>query len=284
MLATSTCGHNPGSDSTSYEVESLQPEKTEGLRQETTKTSDNAVAEKVSTDEEPETLKKLMLIKKGKLKFETRDVGKTYTKVKGLAKDFEGYIGQETQLQTNFRLAYNMEIRIPSRNFDAFMLSLDAGVEQYEQRSIQVDDISEEFLDLKIRLENKRALAARYRQLLPRTNKMEDILELEKELQNVSGDIDRIEGRMRFLKDQTSFSTIKIQFYKRIETKERVRKDQSFGARFFKNLKNGWHLILEFFLGLTQLWPFLLIFGIVGGLFWRKYKQNKEPQEPKPEA
>lgn len=224
---------------------------------------------------ESEAIKKLMLIKKGNLKFECKDIQATYSQIKGLVKDFDGYISRENQEQAYLRVSYFMEIRIPSKNFDAFVLSVDAGVGTYDQRSIEVDDVSEEFFDLQLRLENKKALAKRYRQLLPQTNKMNEIIELERELQKVSGEIDRIEGRMRFLKDQTSFSTVKINFYKPLDKPKQKVNSPSFGSRFVKNVKDGWSLVVEFFLGLVHIWPFILILGLVGGLIWRRRMLSK---------
>ncbi|MCI4667052.1 MAG: DUF4349 domain-containing protein [Bacteroidia bacterium] len=260
------CQSNEGVTNATFEMETIDKSN---IRQSTPKT-DLKDGENVS-----ENLKNLMLIKKGNLRFEVTELGSTYVRIKELVKEFEGYISRENQVLGEYQQSYNLQLRIPSQSFDAFMLSLDAGVKQYDSRTIEVDDVGEEFFDLQLRLENKKALANRYRQLLPKTNQMNEIIQLEKELQKISGDIDRIEGRMRYLKDQTAFSTISIHFYKTLAVASSTKKAKGFFERMGDNLAKGWVLITEFLLALVYIWPFILLSAIFGVLLWRRRSARK---------
>jgi len=62
------------------------------------------------------------------------------------------------------------------------MAAVVAGVSALDQRSVSVEDVTEQYVDLGIRLENKKALEARYRNLLARAQNVEDVLAVEKQL------------------------------------------------------------------------------------------------------
>ncbi|MEO0181217.1 MAG: DUF4349 domain-containing protein [candidate division WOR-3 bacterium] len=71
-------------------------------------------------------------------------------------------------------------------------------------------DITEEYLDLSIRLENKRRLLERMRSLLLKANSVREAMEVENEIARITEEIERMEGRMRFLQSITSYSQIQI--------------------------------------------------------------------------
>src|SRR6185437_7426556 len=80
------------------------------------------------------------------------------------------------------------------------------------------EDVTAEYVDLEVRLKSARAVQARLTELLTRAVEVEDSIAIEKELDRVSGEIERIEGRMKFLRDRAAFSTITVRFApKRVE-------------------------------------------------------------------
>ena len=71
--------------------------------------------------------------------------------------------------------------------------------------------MSEEFYDVQARLRNKRVEEARLLEVLKdATGKLSEVLEVEKELSRVREEIEQIEGRLRYLTDQTDLSTVTI--------------------------------------------------------------------------
>jgi hypothetical protein len=80
------------------------------------------------------------------------------------------------------------------------------------QRSVKAEDVSEEYHDLEVRLSNLRATQKRLQEFLAKSANVTEALTVERELERVAVDIDRIEGRLSFLKARTSFSTISVQF------------------------------------------------------------------------
>lgn len=120
-----------------------------------------------------------------------------------LAVDAGGYIAQQTDT--------SLTLRVPSRRFRRLMKGLE-GLGQVRSRSVQTLDVSEEFHDLKVRLENLQSTRTRIQKLLGQAKDLTEILVVEKELERVSAEIDAIEGRLRFLSSQAAFSTVTMAF------------------------------------------------------------------------
>ena len=100
------------------------------------------------------------------------------------------------------------------------------------------------------------------------------MLEIERELSKIREEIEAREGRLQYLQNQVSESTITIYFYK-ITSERGVT--ISYGRKMANALKNGWNGISEFFLGLLHVWPFIIL--VVLGVFmirrWIKKRKKK---------
>jgi hypothetical protein len=76
--------------------------------------------------------------------------------------------------------------------------------------SVKGEDVTEEFIDIEARLKTQKALEAQFLEIMKRSNSVEDALNVQTEIARVRGEIEKIEGRKRFLESQASLSTIKI--------------------------------------------------------------------------
>jgi hypothetical protein len=95
-----------------------------------------------------------------------------------------------------------------------------------------------------------------------------EILEIEKQIGQLRSEIESIEGRLKYLQNQVSFSTLTMTFY------EDLPNQTEFGQKFKNGFRNGWDNLILFFVVLTNIWPFILIgLGLVVGL--RIYRRKK---------
>jgi hypothetical protein len=117
-----------------------------------------------------------------------------------------GYVAQMTDT--------TLHLRVPSRHFRKVMKQIE-DLGDLRSRQVQALDVSEEYNDLGVRLDNLRATRERIEKLLNQSKDLAQILIIEKELERVTFEIDRIEGRMRMLASQAAFSTIAIAFSER---------------------------------------------------------------------
>jgi hypothetical protein len=209
-----------------------------------------------------------MLIKTGQIEFETEDRTITRNRILELTKKNKGYVSYENDRKSTSRLTTNLSIRIPTAVFDSFLAEATKGVDHFDRKQIDIKDITEEFLDIEARLKTKKELEARYLELLQKATKVTEILEIEREIGTLRADIESIEGRMKYLQNQSSFSTIDFEFYKIISEHNR------FGNKLSRGFKNGWDNLIWVFIYLINIWPFVLIFVAII-IFWRRRRQNK---------
>jgi hypothetical protein len=101
--------------------------------------------------------------------------------------------------------------RVPVERYDAFLESLDTlGVPENRQQTAQ--DVTEEFVDLEARIANKQRLEERIVKLLDeRSGRISDVIEVERELGRVREEIERMQGRLRYLANRTALTTVTIQ-------------------------------------------------------------------------
>jgi hypothetical protein len=228
----------------------------------------NVEAEIVVPEEAAQTPIMRKLVKNGSLIFETSDVNKTRSEIKKICSQHQGYVGSENQNNFDNRLQNNQEIRVPATHFDKLMEALEGLASTVEQKNINVEDVTEEFIDIEARLKTKRNLEQRYRELLSRAKNVTEILAIESQIGTIRSDIESMEGRMNFLKNQVSLSTIKISYY------EVIGGDFGFASKLVYSFKNGWENLLTFLIGVIQVWPFLILMVLVGWFFarWKKKK------------
>lgn len=211
------------------------------------------------------------LIKDGYLRFETGDLDKTHTTIIDAIKKYPGsYIGSDAAGKGYQTTERSLEVRIPAASFDAFLAEISKDVKQFDQRSITVRDVTEQYFDLEARLNTKKELEARYLQLLQKASTVKDIIEIEKEIANLRSDIEVMEGRLRLMDNQVTLATLRIEFYVR-----ELEPSRGFGFEFKNSFKRGWENLLGFMLGIIHVWPFLIVLLIVAIWLRRRLQKRK---------
>jgi hypothetical protein len=101
-------------------------------------------------------------------------------------------------------------LRVPVARYDAFLPAV-AALAELERQSLQSQDVGEEYYDLQARLKSKQVEEERLlRHLQQSTARLTDILAVERELGRVRGEIERMQGRIRYLSHQTELTTIQV--------------------------------------------------------------------------
>ncbi len=79
-----------------------------------------------------------------------------------------------------------------------------------EREEVSGEDVSQEFVDLEARLRNFEAQEAVLLRLMQRSQTVQDTIRVQRELQGVQLEIERLRGRLRYLRDQTAMGTITL--------------------------------------------------------------------------
>ncbi len=224
------------------------------------------------------------IIRNADLTLEANSPEEAQQKISAIAESKKGFVIESTQsgsdVKTTTRDTVTMTIRIPAEQFNAALDEIRQTSNRVIVETVKGEDVTEEFIDIEARLKTKKALEAQFLEIMKRANSVEDALNVQRELANVRGEVEQIEGRKRFLANQSSLSTIKIT----------LQSPTAFSANssgFFYQLKesigSGFDAALSFILGfitfLIALLPFLLLVVlpiclIVRYLWNRRKKQN----------
>jgi hypothetical protein len=122
--------------------------------------------------------------------------------VEKAARDVGGYLSSRQDAAVT--------VRVPRDRFDDAVARIEK-LGDVTHRDIKAEDVTDEFVDLQARLKNAYSIRDRLSDLLARAA-VKEALDIEKELGRVTEEIERMEGRMKLLKDQIAFSTITVTF------------------------------------------------------------------------
>ena len=238
-----------------------EEENTETSKKEMTKSKTKSTTKKESTERI-----KPMLIKNGELNVEVNDVAKFRSSVGEKLKKYDAYISNEEQNKNDYGVTNTLIIRVPASEFDSLLIAFESEKGKITHKSISVQDVTAEYLDIAGRLKTRKEVRARYQALLGKANKVSEIIEIEEAARKVQEEIEAAEGRMKYLRNQSSFSTLKLYISQELEYHD---SRDGFWYRLVNAFESGWQGFLTFLIGLAHLWIFLII-GAIGFYFIRQ--------------
>lgn len=212
------------------------------------------------------------IIKHGTLKFESADMDATADKIYKAVNKYQAQIQNDTEEKNYDGLYRRITLRVTNNNFEHLVREVSSGVGYFDQKEISSEDVTERYIDLEARLKAKKELENRYLELLKKANKISEILEIEKEINNIREEIESHQGQLNYLQNRIAMSTLQIQFYKKTADSGITH---SYGSKMWHSIKSGFGLISSFFLGVLYIWPFLLLFAAILYFALRKSRQKK---------
>lgn len=152
-----------------------------------------------------------MVIRTGQASIEVDSLERAVAQVRLLAGRIGGYVANTTVQTGRGQLrSATLELKAPAERFDEGLDGL-APMGRVESVNVTAEDVGEEFTDVTARMGNARRLESRLIELLAtRTGKLKDVLDVEQELARVREEIDRYEGRLRYLRAHAALSTLTI--------------------------------------------------------------------------
>jgi hypothetical protein len=129
-------------------------------------------------------------------------VDRSLASVETLARELGGYLAQRGDAQ--------ITVRVPRPRFDDAIARLEK-LGDVTHRNVSAEDVTDEFVDLELRLKNARAMRDQLAGLL-KGAAVKDAVEIEKELAKVTEVIEQIEGRLKVMRDKVGYSSITVSF------------------------------------------------------------------------
>jgi len=211
------------------------------------------------------------LVKNGNLSFVSVNVKKDRLWIDSLLRIHAGYLVKESLMSFGSTSEYSLITKVPAQNFNKLIIDIEKNIPTLTTKNIHVIDVTEEFTDILSRIKVKKELEKRYLHLLTKTEKMDDILRLESELNKIRTDIEAQEGRNQVLAHKIAFSTLEILIRNKIPEKN----ENTYFGEIKIAFKNGLKYVGMFSLLLVNLWPFIC-FGVVIYAFIIRKKKKTE--------
>jgi predicted nucleic acid-binding Zn-ribbon protein len=101
-------------------------------------------------------------------------------------------------------------VRVPSDQFAGALDQIRKLATNLTEENVTSQDVTEEFIDLEARIKTQTALEQQFLQIMKQAGKISDALEVQRQIADVRTDIERLEGRKRFVQNAASLSMITV--------------------------------------------------------------------------
>jgi hypothetical protein len=162
------------------------------------------------------------------------EVEKAQTELKAAAKRLGGFVSEQTDA--------SMTLRIPSARFEEAIVAVESSG-KVRARHVQALDVGDQYRDLSVRLRTAEALRDRLEAMLARAAKVEEALQVEKELERIVREIEVLKGQLRAMGDRIALSTIRVDF--RPEARPELDGSDAFRLPYAWLEELGLHQLLE---------------------------------------
>ena len=156
------------------------------------------------------------IIRNAELTLETKSPADGQRKVAGIAEAHGGFVvtsdarQRQRDGESKPEMIVTVVARVPAAQFAAVLDEIRAMGSRVQQEKITGQDVTEEYIDLEARIRSKQALEAQFLEIMKQARTVTDALEVQRQLSDVRSEIERLEGRRRFLENQSSLSTVTV--------------------------------------------------------------------------
>lgn len=205
---------NSGSSSASLEVP-LPASQPLAIQKEEAKTTVHFDA--VTDSEQAETIAvDRKIIRNADITIEVASTSEAQHRVTSIAETHGGFVAASeakqrqsvdpAQRTTDFKLV----VRIPENQFGIALDEIKKLASNVPEEKATGQDVTEEFIDLEARIKTQKALEGQFLEIMKQARKVEDALEVQRQIAEVRTEIERLEGRKRFIENRSSLATITV--------------------------------------------------------------------------
>ncbi|KON28232.1 hypothetical protein AC481_02430 [miscellaneous Crenarchaeota group archaeon SMTZ-80] len=150
-----------------------------------------------------------MVIYNAYISIETGDIGSTFEKVRNLAGKYGGYVAGSSRSTQGMQERAEIILRIPKDEFHSAIKEIESYGKLLDERTSS-EDITERYVDLKARLSNLQKQEKRLNEILSMAKNVEEILQVERELTRIRGEIESLQGQINYLERNVETSSVVV--------------------------------------------------------------------------
>ncbi len=157
----------------------------------------------------PETSQRL-IVRTANLSIVVKDTNEALRQISALATQMDGFVVTSHTSRVDQATRGSITIRVPAERFDDALQQIEALATDVETRDIRGQDVTEQYVDLQSRLRNLEATEAQLQKIMQRADKIEDVLNVYRQLSETRSQIEQVKGRIQFLEQSAALSSITV--------------------------------------------------------------------------
>ncbi|HJQ35471.1 MAG TPA: DUF4349 domain-containing protein [Pyrinomonadaceae bacterium] len=227
----------------------------------------NASLQQADASQAPPVPVERKIIRDATLTVEVDEPSKALPRLASLAESRGGFVvNTESRQQTGedggrSYETITVQMRVPAAQFDAALAEIRAAGRVTSEK-ISGKDVTEEYIDLEARLRTQRALEAQLLEIMKQAHSVSDAMAVQRGLADVRTEIERVEGRRRFIENQASLSTINVTLTPPAPLVSTTGFFRSLAAAFGQGLDIAAAVTLFLIKAVLALLPVALIIGV----------------------
>ena len=150
-----------------------------------------------------------MVIYNGYVSLETGDIDGTLAKIRSLVESYGGYVAGTSRSSYGMQATAEITIRVPKDKFHLAVQEIETYGKVLDERTTS-EDVTEQYIDLKARLDNLQRQENRLREILGMARTVDEVLNVERELERVRGEIESLQGQINYLERSVAMSVITV--------------------------------------------------------------------------
>ena len=181
----------------------------------------------------------------------------------------------------------DLMIRIPAQNLDQFVSQVGENA-NITSTSESTENVTLTYISTQSRVTALETEQKRLLELLENAETMEDLLTIESRLTDVRWELENYASQLRVLDNQVNYSTVYLNIWEVDEPTVVVERTvwQKIGDGFTRNAGRMWDGLVNFFIWILTVIPYLLPIALIGGVvvlvmkLGKKLKARKQAKKP----
>jgi hypothetical protein len=209
-----------------------------------------------------------MIVRNARLSIIATDYDDARAELDRILKKSGGFVGSIVAQQGTGSSARRLEatLRVPTLKLDETIAALRA-LGQVISEGQDGEDVTQQSADLDVRLENARVSEKRLRNILAqRAGKLSDVLDVEREIARVRGEIEQMESERRSLDRRVTYAAVALSLSEDRKSEVDlgpVPVSRRFRNAFVEGSSNAIATAVDVSVLLVQIAPTLLLWGVV---------------------